>query len=346
MRWTMCCYIISVGHTNQLRRAVLPSFVPSLVCYVGTWRREEVIQRIINYKTLMEEKEREKEEVGPPVVADESIKKETSIDVVEEEEENTVPKNNINKKRKLLPADSLVENNIKKHQLQFSNYGDESIGSKNNNNYGMQHGKLYQIQPQPIISQLEQKRQKYKILQQRRRYVIQELNLPKKINYWSIEDVADWIGYIGFSNYQETMFENNINGEVLGSLTKDDLRDMNIRAIGDRILILNAIETLKRSHNTTNVGKCNKNDNDNPRKNAQYLQYLKRKGTGEDQGKLYVYQQEEEIQRQQQQYLQLQQGDSPLPRHNVPDLNFSKVTDHRNNNGATLDSARSSVSSA
>ena len=162
----MCCYIISVGHTNQLRRAVLPSFVPSLVCYVGTWRREEVIQRIINYKTLMEEKEREKEEVGPPVVADESIKKETSIDVVEEEEENTVPKNNINKKRKLLPADSLVENNIKKHQLQFSNYGDESIGSKNNNNYGMQHGKLYQIQPQPIISQLEQKRQKYKILQQ------------------------------------------------------------------------------------------------------------------------------------------------------------------------------------
>ena len=41
------------------------------------------------------------------------------------------------------------------------------------------------------------------------------------------------------------MFENNINGEVLGSLTKDDLRDMNIRAIDDRILILNAIEALK-----------------------------------------------------------------------------------------------------
>jgi hypothetical protein len=126
------------------------------------------------------------------------------------------------------------------------------------------------------------------------------------------------------------MFDNNINGEVLVSLTKDDLRDMSIRAIGDRILILNAIETLKRSSHisTTNAKKSNVDgDNGNAKQNMQYLEYLKEQKVG----KMYVYQQQQEI---------------PLSRHNVPDLNFRKVIDHRGNNDVTSDSARSSASSA
>ena len=308
----------------------------------------------------MEEEERENEDVDPPIIKNESIttdtnsvKNETIINVVEEEEQKLPTNNNnnnLNKKRKLLPADSLVEHNINKHQRQLSDYHNDNNKKKNNYNYGYPNN-MHQIQQQqPIISQkYEKKRQKYKVLQHRRRYVIQELNLPKNLNYWSIEDVADWIGYIGFPNYQEIMFENNINGEVLGSLTKADLGDMNIRAIGDRILILNGIEALKRSNNITNINynKIDNDDNVNNRKNAQYLQYLKEKENREkNQRKLYVHQQQEQMR---QQHLQLQQGEIPLFRNNVPDLNFSKITDqygNNNNGGVTSDSARSSASSA
>ncbi len=308
----------------------------------------------------MEEEERENEDVDPPIIKNESIttdtnsvKNETIINVVEEEEQklptNNNNNNNLNKKRKLLPADSLVEHNINKHQRQLSDYHNDNNKKKNNYNYGYPNN-MHQIQQQqPIISQkYEKKRQKYKVLQHRRRYVIQELNLPKNLNYWSIEDVADWIGYIGFPNYQEIMFENNINGEVLGSLTKADLGDMNIRAIGDRILILNGIEALKRSNNITNIinNKIDNDDNVNNRKNAQYLQYLKEKENRENQRKLYVHQQQEQMR---QQHLQLQQGEIPLSRNNVPDLNFNKITDqygNNNNGGVTSDSARSSASSA
>ena len=58
---TLYLHLLYNDHNFFFLPSFLPSFVPSLVCYVGTWRREEVIQRIINYKTLMEEKEREKE---------------------------------------------------------------------------------------------------------------------------------------------------------------------------------------------------------------------------------------------------------------------------------------------
>ena len=308
----------------------------------------------------MEEEERENEDVDPPIIKNESIttdtnsvKNETIINVVEEEEQKLPTNNNnnnLNKKRKLLPADSLVEHNINKHQRQLSDYHNDNNKKKNNYKYGYPNN-MHQIQQQqPIITQkYEIKRQKYKVLQHRRRYVIQELNLPKNLNYWSIEDVADWIGYIGFPNYQEIMFENNINGEVLGSLTKADLGDMNIRAIGDRILILNGIEALKRSNNITNIinNKIDNDDNVNNRKNAQYLQYLKEKENREkNQRKLYVHQQQEQMR---QQHLQLQQGEIPLFRNNVPDLNFNKITDqygNNNNGGVTSDSARSSASSA
>ena len=308
----------------------------------------------------MEEEERENEDVDPPIIKNESIttdtnsvKNETIINVVEEEEQKLPTNNNnnnLNKKRKLLPADSLVEHNINKHQRQLSDYHNDNSKKKNNYNYGYPNN-MHQIQQQqPIIShKYEKKRQKYKVLQHRRRYVIQELNLPENLNYWSIEDVADWIGYIGFPNYQEIMFENNINGEVLGSLTKADLGDMNIRAIGDRILILNGIEALKRSNNIANIinNKIDNDDNVNNRKNAQYLQYLKEKENREkNQRKLYVHQQQEQMR---QQHLQLQQGEIPLSRNNVPDLNFNKITDqygNNNNGGVTSDSARSSASSA
>lgn len=272
----------------------------------------------------MEQKETEGEGVDPPTKMES-----TTVDATEEKEEaeHITPRINMNKKRKLLPADSFARSNVIEHQRLISGY---------DNNYNNKYGDANNMRrvDSHMVSPYEQKRQKYKVLQRRRRYVVQELNLPKKINYWSVEDVADWIGYVGFSNYQETMFDNNINGEVLVSLTKDDLRDMSIRAIGDRILILNAIETLKRSSHisTTNAKKSNVDgDNGNAKQNMQYLEYLKEQKARENQGKMYVYQQQQEI---------------PLSRHNVPDLNFTKVIDHRGNNDVTSDSARSSASSA
>ena len=88
----------------------------------------------------MEEEERENEDVDPPIIKNESIttdtnsvKNETIINVVEEEEQKLPTNNNNNnldKKRKLLPADSLVEHNINKHQRQLSDYHNDNNKKK------------------------------------------------------------------------------------------------------------------------------------------------------------------------------------------------------------------------
>ena len=119
------------------------------------------------------------------------------------------------KKRKLLPAD--IEDNagkkVRAELVVTRRSSDPSLEQKHaDESFGM------------VVTMHDRKRQKYKVMQHRRRYVLEELNLPRSIDYWTVEDVADWTGYIGFPNYKETFFKNNINGEVLNSLTKERLK--------------------------------------------------------------------------------------------------------------------------
>jgi hypothetical protein len=117
----------------------------------------------------MEQKETEGEGVDLPTKM-----VSTTVDATEEKEaENITPRINMNKKRKLLPADSCARSNVIEHQRLVSGY---------DNNYNNKYGDANNMRrvDSHMVSPYEQKRQKYKVLQRRRRYVVQELNLPKK----------------------------------------------------------------------------------------------------------------------------------------------------------------------
>ena len=73
-------------------------------------------------------------------------------------------------------------------------------------------------------------------------YAVKELSLPENIVWWTCEDVSDWLKFVGFPQYCGSFLENDINGEALLLLEKDDFALLQVHSVGDRILILNAIK--------------------------------------------------------------------------------------------------------
>jgi len=75
-----------------------------------------------------------------------------------------------------------------------------------------------------------------------------EYALMDDVNKWSANDVADHLRKKGLGDYMEIFIKNNIDGEVVDSLGADNLKEMGVSKIGDRIKILksfNAIRTAK-----------------------------------------------------------------------------------------------------
>ena len=91
-----------------------------------------------------------------------------------------------------------------------------------------------------------QKREQYLVKRHRQRHVVEELHLPQAVQWWSCDDVAKWITFIGFSQYADNFFDNDVSGEALLLLQKDDLIAMRISSVGERILILNAIQRVQK----------------------------------------------------------------------------------------------------
>jgi SAM domain (Sterile alpha motif) len=58
-------------------------------------------------------------------------------------------------------------------------------------------------------------------------------------------DVADWLRALGFERYEAAFRENDVDAELLPSLTADDLRDLGIVSVGHRRRILEAIAALR-----------------------------------------------------------------------------------------------------
>ena len=56
-----------------------------------------------------------------------------------------------------------------------------------------------------------------------------------------MRDVPKWLEDLGLGKYAEAFAENKIDPDVLPSLTSDDLKDIGVRAVGDRRKLLNAI---------------------------------------------------------------------------------------------------------
>src|SRR5438477_103364 len=57
-------------------------------------------------------------------------------------------------------------------------------------------------------------------------------------------DIAAWLRDLGFAQYEGAFRDNDIDGEVLRTLTADDLRELGVASIGHRRRLLDAIARL------------------------------------------------------------------------------------------------------
>jgi hypothetical protein len=57
-------------------------------------------------------------------------------------------------------------------------------------------------------------------------------------------DIAGWLRELGVELYVPAFRENDIDGDVLRSLTAEDLRDLGIASVGHRRRLLDAIKRL------------------------------------------------------------------------------------------------------
>ncbi|KAI9502939.1 hypothetical protein GGI25_003213 [Coemansia spiralis] len=65
---------------------------------------------------------------------------------------------------------------------------------------------------------------------------------------WDVTKVVRWFNQNGFPGYDDTLKENAIDGEVLINLDHESLKDLGIRALGKRLLVLKSIYFLKLQH--------------------------------------------------------------------------------------------------
>ena len=57
-------------------------------------------------------------------------------------------------------------------------------------------------------------------------------------------DIAEWLRGLGLDQYLPAFRANDIDGEVLGRLTAEDLRELGVASIGHRRRLLDAITAL------------------------------------------------------------------------------------------------------
>jgi hypothetical protein len=57
-------------------------------------------------------------------------------------------------------------------------------------------------------------------------------------------DVGGWLRGLGLGRYEATFRDNRIDADLLPRLTADDLKDIGVSALGDRLRLLDAIAAL------------------------------------------------------------------------------------------------------
>ncbi|KAJ1948793.1 hypothetical protein EC988_005030, partial [Linderina pennispora] len=65
---------------------------------------------------------------------------------------------------------------------------------------------------------------------------------------WDTQRVVRWFSQNGFPGYDTALKDNEIDGQVLVNLDHESLKDLGIRALGKRILVLKSIYFLKLQH--------------------------------------------------------------------------------------------------
>jgi SAM domain (Sterile alpha motif) len=67
-------------------------------------------------------------------------------------------------------------------------------------------------------------------------------------------DVAGWLRGLGLEQYEANFRDNKINVDLLPRLTNDDLKDIGVSALGDRLQLLDAIAALAKFLGTAKIG--------------------------------------------------------------------------------------------
>jgi hypothetical protein len=73
---------------------------------------------------------------------------------------------------------------------------------------------------------------------------LRKLGLSLNPTSWTVKDVCKVIKAVNLGEYMELFVEHRIQGDVLFSLTEENLREMGVGKVGDRLLITDITQTL------------------------------------------------------------------------------------------------------
>jgi len=73
---------------------------------------------------------------------------------------------------------------------------------------------------------------------------LRQLGLSLQPTSWSVKDVCKVMKAVGLGEYMELFVEHRVQGDVLFNLTEENLKEMGIEKVGDRLLITDIVQTL------------------------------------------------------------------------------------------------------
>jgi len=73
---------------------------------------------------------------------------------------------------------------------------------------------------------------------------LHEIGLKLQPTSWSVKDVCKVLKAVGLEEYIHLFVEHRIQGDVLFNLTEENLKEMGVEKIGDRLLITDIVQTL------------------------------------------------------------------------------------------------------
>jgi len=73
---------------------------------------------------------------------------------------------------------------------------------------------------------------------------LRKLGLSLNPTSWTVKDVCKVLKAVNLGEYMELFVEHRIQGDVLFSLTEENLREMKVSKVGDRLLITDITQTL------------------------------------------------------------------------------------------------------
>jgi hypothetical protein len=68
--------------------------------------------------------------------------------------------------------------------------------------------------------------------------------LPAEVVSWSVKEVAKWVRALGLPEWEGVFTKHRIQGDVMFSLTEQALKEMGVSRIGDRLYIVDCLQSL------------------------------------------------------------------------------------------------------